>query len=443
MGIKDELLSQLPKLALMAMAGKAGGLPAVSAFMGGQRQGEFQQGQLQRQAMLDQRMLDSDARAAEMQQAQMANMETDNARLLQQDEMLKFQRAVQLMQAAQAQEAEYADDPIQADASVQAQAEAAAQAYGVPQERLSPFIQSTAPMISARKKKQAQALYERAEKRFNPKGENPEWESSITLQTGEQFGDVTPAQLRELFEAAAVDQIGVPALPPKARRALQMVDLGGKKMAIDPTQLEHGDTFTETPAASSGNTTKFWVIRNNKPIRITEAEYQPGDQPANTREQGRPVMSSDANRIIDLDASLNDLAILEQEISVPGGTGLAAKAGAALWSPITEYTGVGSEAKQRQATIDRVKQVIGKALEGGVLRKEDEYKYVKILPTIIDPPEVAAKKVGGLRAAIRQRRVATLEGLADAGFDTSKFSDAPASAPASADPDADPAGLFK
>src|SRR3990167_6338144 len=64
MGIKDELLSQLPKLALMAMAGKAGGLPAVSAFMGGQRQGEFQQGQLQRQAMLDQRLLDSDGRAA-------------------------------------------------------------------------------------------------------------------------------------------------------------------------------------------------------------------------------------------------------------------------------------------------------------------------------------------------------------------------------------------
>ena len=214
MGIKDELLSQLPKLALMAMAGKAGGLPAVSAFMGGQRQGEFQQGQLQRQAMLDQRMLDADARAAEMQQAQMANMETDNARLLQQDEMLKFQRAVQLMQAAQAQEAEFATDPIQADASVQAQMGAAAQAYGVPQERLSPFIQSTAPMISARKKKQAQALYERAEKRFNPKGEHPEWESSITLQTGEQFGDVTPAQLRALFEAPAVDAMGAPAMPP-------------------------------------------------------------------------------------------------------------------------------------------------------------------------------------------------------------------------------------
>ena len=41
----------------------------------------------------------------------------------------------------------------------------------------------------------------------------------------------------------------------------------------------------------------------------------------------------------------------------------------------------------------RVKQVIGKSLEGGVLRREDEYKYVKILPTIQDPPDVAKAKI--------------------------------------------------
>ena len=38
-------------------------------------------------------------------------------------------------------------------------------------------------------------------------------------------------------------------------------------------------------------------------------------------------------------------------------------------------TGWGTDAKKKQALIDRVKQVIGKTLEGGVLRKEDEVKY--------------------------------------------------------------------
>ena len=37
-----------------------------------------------------------------------------------------------------------------------------------------------------------------------------------------------------------------------------------------------------------------------------------------------------------------------------------------------------SEARQAQADIDRVRQRVGKALEGGVLRKEDEEKYKKI-----------------------------------------------------------------
>lgn len=447
MGIKDELLSQLPKLALMAMAGKTGGLPAVSAFMGGQRQGELQHQQLARQAMLDQRQADSDARAAEWQQSQMADRTADNARLLQQDEVAKFQHALTLMQNAQAGIVETASDPTQAENAMMQQAATIAQGFGLAPDRLTGMVSSIAPKFAARQKREAQAIYDRAAKRFNPKGENPEWETSITLQTGEQFGDVTPAQLRSLFDAPAVDQAGAPALPPKAQRALQLVDLGGKKVAIDPTQLEHGDTFTETPAASRGGAPDQEPLTaimgpDGVPVLVPRSQAV-GKRPASTREQGRPVMSSDANRIIDLDTSLNDLAVMEKEISVPGGTGLAAKAGAALWSPITEFTGVGSEAKQRQATIDRVKQVIGKALEGGVLRKEDEYKYVKILPTILDPPEVAAKKIAGLRQAITQRRVTTLEGLSDAGFDTSKFGVSATPAPARSDPDSDPLGLFK
>ena len=51
------------------------------------------------------------------------------------------------------------------------------------------------------------------------------------------------------------------------------------------------------------------------------------------------------------------------------------------------------ESKGLQAEIDRVRQVVGKALEGGVLRKEDEEKYKKILPTMNDTKEVALNKL--------------------------------------------------
>jgi len=52
-----------------------------------------------------------------------------------------------------------------------------------------------------------------------------------------------------------------------------------------------------------------------------------------------------------------------------------------------------SPARKAQADIDRNKQRVGKTLEGGVLRKEDEEKYKKILATLSDTPETAIYKV--------------------------------------------------
>lgn len=52
-----------------------------------------------------------------------------------------------------------------------------------------------------------------------------------------------------------------------------------------------------------------------------------------------------------------------------------------------------SEYRQQQAMVDTSRQIVGKAMEGGVLRKEDEEKYKKILPTMQDPPEVALAKL--------------------------------------------------
>lgn len=55
-----------------------------------------------------------------------------------------------------------------------------------------------------------------------------------------------------------------------------------------------------------------------------------------------------------------------------------------------------SEARKAQSKIDLVRQRVGKALEGGVLRKEDEEKYKKILSTLRDEPETAIYKVDSL-----------------------------------------------
>lgn len=58
--------------------------------------------------------------------------------------------------------------------------------------------------------------------------------------------------------------------------------------------------------------------------------------------------------------------------------------------------------KSVQATIDTARQIVGKALEGGVLRKEDEDKYTKILPTINDTPAVAKAKITSIMQQLYQ-----------------------------------------
>lgn len=158
---------------------------------------------------------------------------------------------------------------------------------------------------------------------------------------------------------------------------------------------------------------------DGKPVLVRRSQAE-GKTPANSREQGRPVTSGDAGRLADLDTSLNDLATLTKTIPA-GTTGVGAKAGAMLPNFVTQWTGVGADAKSKQAVIDRVKQVIGKSLEGGVLRKEDEAKYEKILPTIGDVDTVVAAKLAGLQQAISQRRQTTLDALSDAGYDISRF----------------------
>lgn len=146
-----------------------------------------------------------------------------------------------------------------------------------------------------------------------------------------------------------------------------------------------------------------------------------GKRPASNREQGRAVTSGDAGDIAEFQSAMDDIAIVRDTLKGAKATGTVAKAGAMMPNAVTEFTGWGLEAKQKQAVIDRVKQVIGKALEGGVLRKEDELKYTKILPTIGDTPEVVASKLDGLEQAIQKRITRKVEALTDAGYDTGQF----------------------
>ncbi len=76
-------------------------------------------------------------------------------------------------------------------------------------------------------------------------------------------------------------------------------------------------------------------------------------------------------------------------------------------------------------TIDddlrRAAQVIGRYMEGGVLRKEDEIKYRAMLPKITDRVEVARDKLKGIKDLLASKSQQYLSDYEAAGFDISGF----------------------
>jgi len=234
-------------------------------------------------------------------------------------------------------------------------------------------------------------------------------ESGFTLGQGQKRYDAQGNLIAESPAAAGSSEGGFTLAP------------GGKRYDAQ------GKLIASAPERPEGTGSRMWVYRDGKPVRVSESEIRPGDTPAGSREQGRPVTSGDANRLKDYDTGLDDVTTIKNLLK-PGTTG--AKAAVGAWVPnfITEWTGWGQDAKSTQAVIDRVKQVIGKTLEEGVLRKEDEAKYEKILPTIKDPYPVVATKIAGLERAIQLKKQRQLEALSDADYDVSKFLQRPPTA---------------
>lgn len=200
---KNILAEQGPKLALSLLAAKQGGPHAQAALMEGIAARQEHERQIARQTQLDQQQ-------QQYQQAQIGNLNADNARADEQARLQKLHETLAMIQGLYQTQAETATNPDVAQAAVNQGVQSAANLAHVNPTDLQRLTPPIAPVISARKKKRAEDLYTRAEKRFGPEAMAAD---SITIQGGEEFGDLKPSQLRALFEAPAVTATGEAAQP--------------------------------------------------------------------------------------------------------------------------------------------------------------------------------------------------------------------------------------
>lgn len=103
---------------------------------------------------------------------------------------------------------------------------------------------------------------------------------------------------------------------------------------------------------------------------------------------GKPLAGAAVTKISDSKTAVDSLRDLKQVL----------KDNEQYIGPIAGFQALNpySDANKAQAKIDLVRQRVGKSLEGGVLRKEDEEKYKKILATLRDTPSTAVSKIDGL-----------------------------------------------
>lgn len=75
------------------------------------------------------------------------------------------------------------------------------------------------------------------------------------------------------------------------------------------------------------------------------------------------------------------------------------------------------DAQAMQTELKSAAQIIGKYMEDGVLRKEDEAKYEKMLPNLKDTPETAKVKIKLVRKMLQDKHKSKVEALHGQGYD--------------------------
>jgi hypothetical protein len=117
---------------------------------------------------------------------------------------------------------------------------------------------------------------------------------------------------------------------------------------------------------------------------------------ANANPTAKPLNSTAAGVVSDLQNGIANIQQLGEQIGTSDVNG-------PLKGFLRSKNPFDTNAQSLQANIARVKQVIGKALEGGVLRKEDEVKYQKILPTLNDTDATAQAKITAITGDLQRK----------------------------------------
>jgi len=224
----------------------------------------------------------------------------------------------------------------------------------------------------------------------------------------EQFiAKLTPEQARQFDIAQATRGMNLPG--PVLQSMMGMTPEEKPAPAMNMSQLE---AAVASGTATPEQTKAYWEFQ-----RRTEALKPPG-----AGAERKPPPPAQVNTMLEFRDGWSQLENLKSMWPVDTKSPnyleqrLPVEMLAEMPNWIVRNTGIGADTKARNAVISIARQVIGKALEGGVLRKEDELKYQKMLPNLTDPASVAKSKLDTVQAMLQDRYDERLRYLEDTGY---------------------------
>lgn len=129
---------------------------------------------------------------------------------------------------------------------------------------------------------------------------------------------------------------------------------------------------------------------------------------------GKQLPASNAERMGEFDGARNQMTKLLESINDP----TTPQGPVVQWKKANPWNW---KAQGKKQIVAATKQLVGKALEGGVLRKEDEIKYNAILPSMGDSYNSAIVKANQLNSMLNIAYKAKIDAYKSAGWDVSAF----------------------
>lgn len=188
---------------------------------------------------------------------------------------------------------------------------------------------------------------------------------------------------------------GLPSNPANVQLS-QTGSVGSISQPITQKQVDTRNPFGASPSqiyeawmktSTSGNKKKAAILRQ---MYEDEVKYQAGKATG-------ALSSTAAGQMVDAKTAINMTDELDQTIKDFSKKMGPISGKAAVYNPYDV------DAQTFQAQMTSAAQIIGKYLEGGVLRAEDTVKYQKILPQITDTPAVARNKIKNVKALLEKK----------------------------------------